>query len=291
MVSKKRLKRVYHFRLTLGSTLLLSFATVFLIFSLANSLFIIRRDRVNLLLHSKDRITYYSISTTDEVNYIIYFRPDSKIIVPGGYQRYRFGALAKLASLDKNPELLKKAYSSATSSFTDFYFYSSQPEILYGTSIPGGVYFPKFSELFFYNSNANLLDRIYIWYRFLTSGKAQFTQISSPRVEEDFAKLYQGFFYNRTYRHERRLAQIIYTKKYRTADLIGRVLEGNGIQVVDISYKERPHNTCIVIESSSKFSQTAKDISKYFKCKLQTGQTGTFDILFILGDNEDYWEA
>ena len=291
MPSKNHSRRSRQFSLTLGSTIILAFAALIFIFAFANSLFVNRRDRVNILLHSKDRITYYSISTTDEVNYIIYFRPDSKILVPGGYQRYRFGALAKLAILEKKPELLKKAYASATSSFTDFYFHSSKPEILYGSSIPEDIRYPGFSELFLYQSNANPLDRLYIWYRFLTAGRAHFTLISSPKIEEDFAKSYQGFFYNKSYRKERKLVQVIYTKKYRTADLIGRILEGNGIQVVDISYEDKPHNTCLVVENTTDFSRTAKDISKYFQCKLQKGQTGTFDILFILGDKEDYWEA
>lgn len=277
--------------LTFGLAFLFGFFAVFILALFANSLFIQKKDRVNILVHMKDKITYYSISTTDDVNYLIYFYPDSKIIVPGGYKYYRFGALAKLAELEKKQEILKKSFSSATSSFTDFYFYPTKPEVLYGRSIPKEVHFPGLSDLFFTQSNANLLDRIYLLLRFLSSAKPQFTLLPSPKLEEDFAKAYQGFFYSKTYRNERRLVQIIYTKKYKTANLISRILEGNGIQVVNISYDDKTYNTCSIIENSPKFSSTAKDLSRFFVCNLQKGKTGTFDILFILGDKEDYWEA
>lgn len=264
---------------------------MFILFLFANSLFTRKKDRVNIVVHMQDTIAYYSISTTDDVNYLIYFYPDSKIIVPGGYKYYRFGALAKLAQLDQKQEILKKSFSSATSSFTDFYFYPVKPEVLYGRSIPKGVHFPALSDLFLTQSNANPLDRVYLSLRFFSSAKPQFTLLPSPKLEEDFAKAYQGFFYRKTYRSERRLVQIVYTKKYKTADLISRILEGNGIQVVDISYGGKTYSTCNIIENSTRFSSTAKDLARFFGCELQKGKTETFDILFILGDKEDYWEA
>ena len=106
-----------------GFILLFIFLALFLVYSVANSLFIQKRDRINIFLHSRDHITYYSISTVDDVNYLVYFRPDHKITIPGGYKLYRLGALSKLSELNKDPELLNKAFSSATSSFVDFYFY------------------------------------------------------------------------------------------------------------------------------------------------------------------------
>lgn len=274
-----------------GFALLFVFLALFLIYSFANSLFIRKRDRINIFLHAQDRITYYSISTVDDVNYLVYFRPNLKITVPGGYKLYRFGALAKLSELDKDPELLKKAFSSATSSFVDFYFFPKDPEILYGTSIPDTVRYPSFAELFFDHSNASLLDRIYLYLRFVSSGKTQFSIIPSPKVEADFAKSYQGYFYKKTYRNEKRIVQIIYTKKYETADLISRVLEGNGIRVADLTEDSKPHNTCMIIENTGQHSKTAEDLSAFFRCQLQKGDTGTFDIIFILGDREGDWEA
>lgn len=276
---------------TFGFTFLFSFFVVFVVFSFANSLFVRQKDRVNLVIQTEERVAFYSISTKDDVNYLIYFHPDSKIIAPGGYQYYRFGALTKLAYLDKKPELLKKAFSSATSSFTDFYFYPANPQILYGSSTPDQVYFPTIKELFLYQSNANFLDRIFLYFRFLSSAKPHFNLLPSPDSVEDYAKKYQGFFYNKTYRKEHKLVQIIYTKKYKTADLISRILEGSGIQVVDISFEDKPHNSCIIAESSSNFSKTSEDLAHFFGCKLQKGNTGTFDILFILGNREDDWEA
>ena len=274
-----------------GFALLFCFLVVFVIFSFSNSLFVKNKDRINIVVQTKERMTYYSISTKDDVNYLIYFNPDSKLIAPGGYQYYRFGALAKLAHLDKKPEVLKKAFSSATSSFIDYYFYPPDPPVLYGSSVSEQVHFPSFEELFWYSSNANVLDRLYLYFRFLSSAKPHFNVLPSPKLVEDYAKSYQGFFYNRTYRKERKLVQIIYTKKYETADLISRILEGNGIQVVDVSYEKKSYNICLVVENSDRFSKTASDLADFFSCKLQKGKTGTFDILFMLGNREDDWEA
>ena len=274
-----------------GFVLLFVFLALFLIYSFANSLFFKKSDRVNIFLHSQDRVTYYSLSTVDEVNYLVYFSPDLKMTVPGGYKLYRFGAFAKLSDLDHDPDLLKKAFSSVTSSFIDFYFYPTNPDIQYGDSVPDTVRYPSFKELFFDRSNASFLDRLYLYLRFISSGKTQFAIIPSPQQEEDFAKNYQGFFYRKTYRNEKRLVQIIYTKRYKTADLISRILEGNGIRVVDLTRDSVPHSACVIVENTGNHSQTARDLSSFFNCKLQVGKTGTFDIIFILGDQEARWEA
>src|SRR3989338_115708 len=122
---------------------------------LYSSAFFQRKDRINLVI-SQDQIAVYSLGLVDRVNYFIPFYPDLDVIIPGGYGFYRLGALAKLVSLEKNPDLFRKTYSMITSSFVDFYFYSSvssdKIEIIFGEK-KRDFLLPRFYLIFFAKSN------------------------------------------------------------------------------------------------------------------------------------------
>ena len=116
-MKKEKLKKKQKIsRLKLFYFLIVVFTFYFLIFNLRSSAFFQKKDRVNTVF-SEEKITYYSLGLTDKVNYYISFYPDLEVVVPGGYGYYRLGALAKLTSLEKNPDLPKQTSLSHTKSF------------------------------------------------------------------------------------------------------------------------------------------------------------------------------
>lgn len=264
------------------------FILFFVARSFSESLFFSRRERLNLVVLGKST-SYFSINKKGGTNYLLVFLPDSRILVPGGYGRYRVGALGKLVSLEKKPEILKRTFSSAVSTFTNFYFFPKATDtVYYGSKIKLQVALPGPIELFLYSSNAGLLDRIYIFIQFLTLKQNNFTVIKIL-PEEDFAKRYQGFFYEKTYRNEERSVQIVYTKKIKNAVLISRILEGSGIRVVDLTLSENDHNRCTVVEEATVHSQTSVFLASFFGCSLEMGQTQVSDIILKLGTREEEW--
>src|SRR3989344_2722649 len=266
------------------------------------SAFFQKKDRINIVVN-QDQIAYYSLGLSDNVNYFISFYPDLNVAVPGGYGIYRLGALAKLSSLERKSDLFKKTYSSLTSSFTDYYFYPgpslNKVEVLFGKN-KDDFFLPKTYFIFFAKSNAHFFDRLYIFFRFLGKTRSQFKIISVLPTKkqgdrtvfssEDFFKTYQGFFYKRTYRMEQLNAQILYTRSFETAQLLGQILEGEGIRVVDLNLSENFTKKCEIMEEKEKFSETAKSIGRYFGCMLVSAKTGAYDIIFKLGEKEREWE-
>ncbi len=262
----------------------------------------------SLFFRSKDRITtvFYNEKTRlysfGEANYSLYFYPDLKIFVPGGYGNYRVGGLGKLVSLENKPVLLKNAFSAASSTFVDYYFYPKKEIIYYGKNKDKSLQFPGFQELFFYESNTSFLDRLYLYSKFLTAKKADFTQLEAPNNksedknveifdQENFAKTYQGYFYQKTYRNEKANVQILYYKSYDTAQLIGHILDSTGIRVVDLSQDDRKIKGCLVIKQKSENSSTASSLADFFKCELKIGKTNASDIILELGQREAEWSV
>ncbi len=268
----------------------------FLFRSLSQSLFFSRPDRLNLIFYSQTPYVL-SLGYKDNINYLVSFYPDLKVLVPGGYGYYRVGAIGKLISLEKDPQILKRTFSSATSTFASLYFFKNQEEVYYGKKKVEDIRLPGLSEILFAKSNASFFDRAFLFYKLILLKPGDFTQLD-PLVQkekedtifsvEDFAKEYQGFFYQSTYRNERRSVQIIYTKRTKNAELVSRILEGSGIRVVDVSFEEEDLKNCLIIEGG-KGSRTAKALSSFFGCRLIQGQTRLSDIIFHLGSEEEHW--
>ena len=269
---------------------------------LFNSAFFQKKDRINVV-YSENNLAYYSLGLTDKVNYFIPFFPDLEVVVPGGYGHYRLGALAKLAGLEKKPDLFRKTYSMITSSMVDFYFYptvsSKRLEIIFGNN-KSNFSLPKFSILFFGQSNANFFDRLYLYFQFLGKTDGQFRTINSLTTvnrgnrtafsADDFFEATQGVFYKRTYRSEQRNVQIVYTDSYNTAQQLGNILEGEGIRVVDLTGEQTNINNCKVIEDKKSFSRTAIAVGRFFGCQVSVGDTEEYDIILKLGKMEKEWE-
>ncbi|OGK62641.1 hypothetical protein A2334_03285 [Candidatus Roizmanbacteria bacterium RIFOXYB2_FULL_38_10] len=282
---------------------ILSCVMVFIFFKqLSASLFFIKKDRINVVYYGKNTI-FYSLGKYDGVHYFISFYPDVKVKVPGGYGSYRVGALGKMIVLEKKSDLIRKAFSATIASTVDKYYYRSSQEIYYGKEEldETSFGFPSFGDIFFSPSNSNIFDRIFIFLKFVGKQKRQFEKIeykSYIGVEEeffqdkDFAKKYQGFLYNRIYRKEQKTVQIIYHRSYNTALLISKIIEGDGIRVVDLSEntKEGTERSCKIIEQGDRFSQSAIDMAAFFTCKLSHGRTESSDIIIQLGIAEKEWE-
>jgi len=263
-----------------------------------HSLFFTQRDRINIVFYGKDT-AYYSIGLKDKVDYLVMFPADLEVLVPGGYGKYRVGGLGKLVELEKKSDILGKTFSLNTSSFVDAYFYPGDSQIFFGDNNDVKSSRPGFLKIFFERGGASLFDRLYIYSLFMAKSKYSFKEITDlPIVNEsgspflssiDFSKQYQGFFYQSSYRMEERTVQIKYTKSYITTQYLSSILEGEGVRVVDLDQVSYAQKSCLVVENLKQHSVTAKAISSFFGCRLETGDTKLSDIIFILGNKEKEW--
>jgi hypothetical protein len=293
-----KLKPSYLLAIAVSSLIVLSL----IVGSFRQSLFIKSRDRVNVLFYNR-QVNLFSIGKDDNINYLVQFYPDIKVPVPGGYGIYRIGALGKMVLLEKKPELLKKTFAGVTSSFIDIYFYSGEDTIYYGDakSVDKEMHV-GFKDIFLSRSNANLFDRLFIYFLLSNKRQDQSTVIDEFPTEtkendtilsvDGFAKKYIGYFYRRTYREEKKNIQILYNSKYTSALHISSILEGSGIRVSDLTELDNPRKgSCEVAESGSGHSITATDLSQYFGCTLKKGDTGIYDIILTLGNLENDLEV
>lgn len=270
-----------------------------------DSLFFSRKDRINVVVYGKDTL-FYSFGRTDRVHYFISFPPDIKISVPGGYGKYRVGGIGRLAFQEKKPWLIQTSFSTVASATVDLYFYDNLSEIYYGVSgIPDSkVSVPSLSSIFFMRSNGNMFDRIFL--ALLTAGRRGnqivpivYTSLDTEGEDilkdRDFGKKYLGYLFNKTFRSEKRSVQIHYSNRavqnnnYRTALVISRIIEGDGIRVVDIT-EDTPHTQCEIVESGQVFSRSAKHMALFFGCPLRSGNVESSDIALYLGSLEKSWE-
>jgi len=266
----------------------------FLLLNVKKSIFLNKKERINVVFYSQKTIIY-SLSLKNDLTYLIYYPVNLSLLVPGGYGYYRVGALGKLVSLEKKPDLFRKTFSASNNFFLDLYFYPKKTEI-YFDEINNQKLWPSFSDIFFTNSNANFIDRIMIFYQ-LSFKKPLFYQTISISNDEKFDrniffKKIVGTFYKKTYRQEDLTVQIFYNKKYQTAKLLSQILEGEGIRVVDLSMKSIDINKpCQIITAINKESLTIKDIRNFFSCNVVHGETPISDIIINLGKLENDWEV
>lgn len=290
--------------LRLGILMCIVVLTIIILRQLFESAFFIKEDRVNVLFYSPQSI-YYSLEKGGEVHYVTTFNADGRTAVPGGYGVYRMGALGKLIILEKNPELLKRTFSRITGSMIDYYFYPHTEEIYYGSKET--IRKPALRDIFFHSSNANIFDRIYIYMQFIGKHNSDFEEIRIKKIQTGdsvllsdvtFARQYLGYFYHKTLRKENKTVQILYKDSYIAARSMSRVIDGEGMRVVDIDILEikesklkDQNDPCIVKENTQKkYSQTAVKIAEFFHCILIKGKGRVSDIVIELGEIEGEWE-
>ncbi len=263
-----------------------------------SSAFFSPQDRVNILFYS-DKPIYYSLQKGGEIHYLTTFGADSRTDVPGGYGIYRIGALGKLAYLEKQPDLFRRTFSRITGSMLDFYFYPAGESVYYGSQ--ESVALPGFFSVFFSSSNASFFDRVYIWTQFMGKRSSSFEQVTIKKVQDNgetllsdktFQAQYIGFFYSKKLRTENKTVQILYLVSYDAAVTVSRIIDGEGMRVVDIDTdKQSQNHPCLITDSSSpNFSDTAKTMSAFFGCKLKRAQGSLSDIVIYLGESEKKWE-
>lgn len=277
--------------------ILLILVAVLLIRWFTGSLFFTAPERLHILVYGQDT-RVYSIDTQGNSHYIIHFAPDEKVGVPGGYGLYRVGAVGKLVSLEKKPELFGRTFSAASSNFISYYFYPAGDELYYGREVSRDIGMPTPTELWQFSTNANMFDRLYLFLHFVRVKKNEYMLLRSRGdaqekngarifLPETFSKETEGFLFNPAYRAERQTVQIIYTKSYSTARLIGNILEGSGIRVVDITQNKNSHSKCVV--RSDKATTTARALASFFNCPVESGKSEVSDILFDIRGIEKDW--
>jgi hypothetical protein len=278
---------------------ILLFAFCFLIFiyrNITSSVFLKGRDKINVVFYGEET-RFYSLDRKN-VNYLLSFSNLVKVIVPGGYGQYKIGALGKLASLEKKPDIIGKTFSATTSTLVDLYFYQKKI-IVYHENL-NLKKTPTFSQIFLRNSNANLIDKLILFYIFSTNNKENFQIIDLGPFEtrgndsefdyNAFYKKFQGSFFQRIYRNFDINVQIVYKKSYKTAQLIGQIIEGEGIRVVDLSNQDLSLRGCQLIANKSTTTTKAFErLADFFKCKTRIGETSVSDIILQLGDREKEW--
>ncbi len=220
--------------------------------------------------------------------------------MPGGYGKYRVGALGKIIGLEKDPAILKRTFTYNSSSFVPYYFYPTSSTIYYNPE-EEGTHIPTLIDIVSSQSNASFIDKLYIYSKFAAVAKNDFIPVDTQDFADkqegdlifsaaDFKKKFIGYFYNKTYRTERKTVQIMYTKDYNTAVAIGHILEGNGIRVVDISQKQDTSVHCQIAEEIDADSTTARDLVLFFGCSYKKESSSLSDIVLTLGDVEKTWE-
>jgi hypothetical protein len=262
------------------------------------TLFFARKDRVNIVMYGKNT-TYFSLGIHTDGDYAISFPADLKMDIPGGYGQYRVGALGKLVSLEKKPQILQNTFSLATYSFTNYYFYTKSAEVYYGKD--NHIVLPNIKTLWSASSNAHLLDRIYLIFYFLNKKDNDFHQLSILSEKnsdgdevldaDNFQKSVTGYLFQQSYRNEAKTVQIMYSDSYTNADRVAKMIEGNGINVGDISQNGSFIRGCVIQENSSQESLTSEALVSTFHCRWEKAPTNFYDILFLLGEKEKEWET
>jgi len=273
-----------------------------LISQFISSAFFLTNDRINILFYSQIPV-YFSFDKNAEVHYATSFQSEGRVAIPGGYGEYRLGGIGKLVMIEKNPDLLNKSFSRITGSMLNYYFYPNTDTVYYG--INDGIHLPSWTDIFLSNSNANIFDRVYVWFQFMGKRDTSFEEIRIKKIQSGdkillsdatFAEQYLGFFYQKKLRKENKTVQILYGSSYVAATNISRIIDGEGMRVVDIdtSFKSEARSsksTCEVTENTgSSFSQTAVKIASFFHCDLLKGKGRVSDIVLELGSIEEVWE-
>ena len=261
----------------------LGLALIYLLFkNITASIFLRNQDKINLVFYGKDT-RLFSLDSKD-VDYVVNFPPEAVVLVPGGYGEYRVGALNKLVDLEGKPQLFQRAFSVAAGAFVDIYFYPPETTIFYDEEREKG-FSPSFREIFFSKSNANLVDRLFVFLDLTAQGKQTYKFIE-PDDE------LQGVFYKKAYRKEALNVQIIYTESYGTAVLISKLLDGEGIRVVDLTRNEETTKSCELITKKDRFnSETIRGLKDFFDCNLKEGDPLVSDIILKLGSLEKEWQV
>lgn len=282
--------------------LLISYGIYALIRSIKGSLFFLKKDRINVVFYGQQTV-FLSLGLSDGVNYQISFSNDLLLQVPGGYGRYKVGALGRLGQLEKNPRLAAKTFSSAASSFVDFYFLPKKTAI-YTTPAAGNISLGEPIKILFstqYQSNASFAERVILLTKLVNKRKRDWTELETEKfapdgmlAEKAFGDRYKGHFYQKSFRSEAKNIRLVYVKP-SAADVLTRIIEGEGIRVVDLERQTdevSSREKCIIEDDfiQGKMSLTSRYLVRILGCGVRkVGREG--DLKLILAPSlEAEWE-
>ncbi|OGK43647.1 hypothetical protein A3H80_01105 [Candidatus Roizmanbacteria bacterium RIFCSPLOWO2_02_FULL_37_19] len=301
----KQLGRRNKIIITLFLGFLIVYCIILAIRSIQASAFFDKQNRINILFYS-DQPVLLSFGLTDDVNYIVSFTHEDRVDVPGGYDRYAVGALGRLSDVENDRYILQRAFSSMTSAYID-YFVAPKKNKVYDES---DFREPQYKKLVLIRSlfspqkhtNANIFDKIYLLWLIIRKREGDFVVLKSATIhdeisdqtffsEQGFQKKYKGFFYHQALREEGRELQILY-RNYNSAYVLSRVIEGQGIRVVDLSqYDDQVKERCVIKHNIDKKSKTILFLQRRFQCEVKKANIEGSDIIFLLGNGlEKEWE-
>lgn len=271
--------------------------------SLYHSLSFLRRDRITMVVYGSSPVVL-SLGLSDNVSYILFFDNSMMVNAVGGYGEYKIGSIQKLAKLSGDGDLLRRTFSSILSSHVDYYFAPKKNEVYFDTaelknfSSSKAIYLSTVLNPN-YGTNANFLERMYLLGTLFTLRKLDFSLLKTHFVtiqdgnqifdEDDFFHYYQGFFYEKSLRDERDEIKIIYKRSTSAAKNVSRILEGEGIRIVDLDRQDSSQKKCEVQidpESmiKSKVPKSAQFIIDVFGCDVKVARVDGATILFYMGE-------
>lgn len=255
-------------------------------------------DRMNVVIYDEVPVLVF-LGLSDKVNYVITFSHDDKVYVPGGYGRYRVGALGKLAHLQKDEDLVSRAFSSMISARVD-HSIAPRSDAIYDDSKSAE---PDFTALTIarhifsgeYSFDGGLWDKVKLIYQLASHRSSDFIQLKGTFKEDPdgdiifsekrFQKKYRGFFYQQALRDEAKSVQIEYGT-YTAGSVLSRIIEGQGIRVVDLSLADIT-DTCTVTHQGTQAPITAVYLGSKFGCHVQAGKVEGADIVVRLSNAMD----
>lgn len=274
--------------------------------SLRQSIILDARDRVNIIFYNSKPL-FLSFGLTDKVNYIMSPQHDLIVQVPGGYGQYPAGSVGRLSDIEKKPELIQRAISSSISGYTDYYVTPKTHEVYEDLKNEETEYnkIKLIQHLFSPNNNSNMtiFDKIFIASSIMKSRQSDFIElkpVEKPEKGEDntvafyekgFQKKYKGFFFHQSLREEGLSVKILYYSD-SAAVILSRIIEGEGIRVVDLSIlDEISKERCTIQHNLRKKTKTVRFLSKQFQCRVEKGDVEGADIIMVIGEGlENEWK-
>lgn len=274
--------------------------------SLRQSIILDARDRINIIFYNSSPL-FLSFGLTDEVNYIMSPRHDLIVQVPGGYGQYPAGAVGRLSDIEKKPELIQRAFSSSISGFTDYYVTPKTHQV-YEDSKDMETEYKKWKliqQLFSPHNNSNMtfFDKLFIAYSIAKNRQSDFVELkpvekpekgmddSVAFYEKGFQKKYKGFFFHQSLREEALSVKILYYSD-SAAVTLSRIIEGEGIRVVDLSkLDEVGKERCVIQHNLNEKTKTVRFLSKQFQCRVEKDDVEGADIIMVAGEGlENDWK-
>ncbi|KXK10576.1 MAG: hypothetical protein UZ22_OP11002000680 [Microgenomates bacterium OLB23] len=193
-----------------------------------------------------------------------------------------------------------------TSSFVNYYVSPQSPEVYEkpDTDEPSYQKRALIQRIFSGGSmtNMNFIDKLYIASLIAKRRQQDYVVLRSTvkrdaddgsRIfsEKAFQKKYKGFFYHQNLREEGMGVQLRYGN-YKSAATLSRIIEGQGIRVVDLATTNRYEvHRCLVRTNENVSLHTVRFFVSAFGCDVESGETEGVDIIVYLGKElENVWE-